>query len=158
MHRSIDPSIHWLVVQTPSRERSGPAPWTGPRCCCRCSTCPCWTTSWSSSSPRASRRCVAGVLSNVGDVNDGIGRSIDSLVLTSNTAQVFIFCVNKREVVQEYMARSKWPSSVAVRIGLRGWVSFRCLCVRILIGPIPINPPAAVHQLGQVHGRGRRAA
>lgn len=29
--------------------------------------------------------------------------------------QVFIFCVNKREVVQEYMARSKWPSSVAVR-------------------------------------------
>lgn len=28
--------------------------------------------------------------------------------------QVFIFCVNKREVVQDYMARSKWPSSVAV--------------------------------------------
>ena len=27
---------------------------------------------------------------------------------------MFIFCVNKREVVQEYMARSKWPSSVAV--------------------------------------------
>lgn len=28
--------------------------------------------------------------------------------------QVFIFCVNKREVVQDYMARSKWPSSVSV--------------------------------------------
>ena len=30
-------------------------------------------------------------------------------------SQVLIFCVNKRKVVQEYMARSKWPSSVVVR-------------------------------------------
>lgn len=71
---SIDRTINWLTatdttnvmipplpaLQTRSRARSGRARWTGPRCCSRSSTCPCSTTSWSSSSPRACRRCVEG--------------------------------------------------------------------------------------------------
>ncbi|GAB5037539.1 bacterial transferase hexapeptide repeat-containing protein [Nannochloropsis oceanica] len=36
-------------------------------------------------------------------------------LVAAGVQEVFIFCVNRKEDVQQYMARSKWPSSVVLR-------------------------------------------
>ena len=36
-------------------------------------------------------------------------------LVANGVQEVFIFCVNKKEMVEEYMQNSKWSSSVALR-------------------------------------------